>query len=360
MEIIKNVQLLRDYILLKYQSENTAKNYCGALTMFLAYFKDYPEPKAVSDEKIINYLLQIPGHSNRRTHHSAVKLFYRLKGQQHKFRFIPYPEKEDKLPIHVNKEEFFQMISVCNNEKHRLLITIMFDAGLRVSEVCNLKLQDIDRSNMVLNILRSKKRKDRKVKLSGILLTMINSYIITHNPDTYLFNGQGSLQYSVKSCQEVTKQLCEKAGIKKHFTPHKFRHGFAMTLLENGEHMTSIQNQMGHESAKTTEIYARINNAVIQKIESPVEQLMREKGAEIIKIKKLEIKEPQVKFIPMAEPACDKIYQVIFNGKQFELKQIKDHITAAPPSHQWAVNKDANYVIGWYEKKGYKVTEIKI
>lgn len=359
MEILKNTQLLRDYIMLKYQSHNTAKNYCSALTMFLVHFKDYPEPKAVSDEKIIDYLLQIPGHSNRRTHHSAVKLFFKIKGQPHKFRFIPYPEKEDKLPIHVNKEEFFQMVSVCQNEKHRLLITIMFDCGLRVSEVCNLKLENIDESNMLLNILHAKGRKDRKVKLSGILLLMIKSYYLTYKPDTYLFNGQGSLQYSIKSCQEVTKQLCEKAGIKKHFTPHKFRHGFAMTLLENGEDLRSIGNQLGHESEKTTEIYARMNNTVIQKIQSPLEQLIKEKGAGMIPMKEIEAKIEPVKLNDCVFPAMHKTYQVVFNGKQFEIRVMDNHITQAPANHQWTINKDAQYVIEWYQKKGYAITEIQ-
>ena len=294
MEILKNIQLLRDYIMLKYQSHNTAKNYCGALAMFLHHFKEYPEPKALSDEKIITYLLGIPGHSNRRTHHSAVKLFYKIKGQTHKFRFIPYPEAEDKLPIHVNKDEFYKMISVCTNEKHRLIITIMFDAGLRVSEVCNLKLSDIDRSNMVLNILGSKGRKDRKVKLSGILLQMIISYYYSYKPTTYLFNGQNILQYTPKSCQQIVKQLCAKAGISKNFTPHKFRHGFAMTLLENGETLSSIGNQLGHHSQKTTEIYARINNTVIQKIESPIEQIVREKRFIPLNSKQQQYIQPQL------------------------------------------------------------------
>lgn len=358
MEILKNVNLLRDYIMLKYESHNTAKNYCSALTMFLVHFKDYPEPKAVSDEKIIDYLLQIPGHSNRRTHHSAVKLFYKVKGQPHKFRFIPYPEKEDKLPIHVNKEEFFKMVSVCINEKHRLLITIMFDCGLRVSEVCNLKLQDIDESNMTLNILHAKGRKDRKVKLSGILLLMIKSYYLAYKPDTYLFNGQGSLQYTAKSCQEVVKQLCAKAGIQKHFTPHKFRHGFAMTLLENGENIRSIGIQMGHESDKTTEIYARMNNKVIQKIESPLEQLIREKGTGMIPMKEIKANEHPIEITPSILQAGEKIYRVVFNGKQFEINIMNGHITKAPDNHKWAINKDAEYVLGWYEKKGYAITEL--
>lgn len=355
MEILKNVRALRDHIMLKYGSLNTSKTYCNALTMFLAHFKQYPEAKAISDEKIIAYLLTIPGHSNRRTHHSAVKLFYKIKGQPHKFRFIPYPEKEDKLPIHVNKEEFFQMLSVCKNEKHRLIITIMFDAGLRVSEVCNLKLKDIDQSNMIINILGAKGRKDRKVKLSPILLQMIKSYYLAYKPNQYLFNGQGVLQYSIKSCQEVVKQLCSKAGINKHFTPHKFRHGFAMTLLENGETLSSIGNQLGHHSEKTTAIYARINNTVIQKIESPLEQIIREKGIELVKPISIE---PE-KVHHLISPLCHKKYQVLYNGKQFELGVENSFITTAPSNHQWAINKESEYVLGWFSRKGYEVTEIQ-
>lgn len=284
MEILKNVKLLRDHIMLKYGVDkyNTAKNYCGALEKFLIYFKDYPEPKAINDEKIVEYLLQIPGRSNRCTHHSAIKKFFYLKGQPHKFRFIPYPEKEDKLPIHVNKEEFMQMVNVCDNEKHLIIISVLFDCGIRVSELINLQLQDIDRSNMLLNIIQGKGRKDRKVKLTAYLLGLIDNYISNYNPQIWLLNGQkpkGTTEirpYTIKSCQEVVHQLTAKAGIAKHFSPHKFRHGFAMTHLENGETLSSIGNQLGHHSEKTTAIYARMNNKIIQKMESPLEQIMKE------------------------------------------------------------------------------------
>jgi integrase len=278
MEILKNVKLLRDHILLKYGTDKlaTATTYCGALTKFLYHFESYPEPKSISDEKIIEYLLAIPGRSNRCTHHSAIKKFFYLKGQPHKLKYIPYPEKEEKLPVHVNKSEFIQMINVCHNNKHRAIICLMFDAGLRVSEVVNLKIEDIDESNMLLNIIQGKGRKDRKVKLTPELLSIFHVYMSEYNPIFYLFNGQsGNAKYSIKSCQEVVKQLASKAGINKHFTPHKFRHGFAMSLLENGTDLNRIQNQMGHHSSKTTEIYARMNNSVIQKIESPLQQIMR-------------------------------------------------------------------------------------
>ena len=277
MEIRKNIELLRNYILLKYGIDrvNTANNYCCALAKFLNYFKECPEPKAISDNKIVNFLLTIPGRSNRATHHSAIKKFFMLKGQPGKIRFIPYPEKEDKLPVHVNLDEFLALITVCNNQKHRAIISLMYDCGLRVSEVVNLKISDIDSSNMQIIIIQSKGRKDRKIKLTQVLLALLRSYFVEYKPKDYLFEGQFKEQYSQRSCQEIVKQLCKKAGIKKNFSPHKFRHGFAMALLENGSTMAEIQNQMGHESEKTTKIYARMNNRVIQKIESPMEQLVR-------------------------------------------------------------------------------------
>lgn len=264
---------------------NTKKNYCCALNMFLEKHKSYSHLKDISDDVILKYLLAIPGRSNRCTHHSAIKLMLRLHGFKNKMRYIPYPEKEDKLPLHVNKNEFISMISVCKNNKHRAIICLMFDAGLRVSEVINLRLTDIDRSNMLLNIVQGKGRKDRRIKLTKVLLNILDVYISEKNPIIYLFNGQSdAAQYSIKSCQEIVAQLTIKAGITKPFTPHKLRHGFAMNLLENGESLDRIGNQMGHASQKTTAIYARMNNSVIQKIISPLEQIIKENSNSVLQL----------------------------------------------------------------------------
>lgn len=283
MEIINNVKSFRQFIMFKYKSENTAKNYGSAVTHFLSHFNECKEPKDINADMIIGYLMQYDNLSTRRNAHSAIKLFYRYKsknGESSKFRYIPYPEKPDTLPVHVNMNEFLQLIKVCENKKHRAIICLMFDCGLRVSEVVNLRLKDIDDSNMLLNIIQSKGRKDRKVKFTKQLYAVLMDYYNEYLPDEHLFNGQTikgivHKQYSIKSCQEVVKQLTKKAGITKDFTPHKFRHGYAMTLLENGATLDEIGNQLGHNSKKTTEIYARMNNNVIQKIESPLEQIMK-------------------------------------------------------------------------------------
>ena len=285
--IINVVKSFREFILFKYKSENTAKNYGSAVASFLSHYNVEKEPKDINADMIINYLMQFDNLSTRRNNHSAIKLFYKYKskhGESSKFRYIPYPEKPDTLPIHVNTNEFIQLFQVCDNLKHKTIICLMFDCGLRVSEVINLKLKDIDVSNMLLNINQSKGRKDRKVKFTKILLSVINEYYNQYNPIEYLFNGQFSNQYSVKSCQEVVKQLTKKAGISKGFTPHKFRHGYAMSLLENGATLDEIGNQMGHNSKKTTEIYARMNNKIIQKIESPLEQIIRSNNLPLLSL----------------------------------------------------------------------------
>lgn len=353
MEIRKNVELLRNHIMLKYGIDklNTADNYGRALYRFLIYFKDYPEPKSISDEKIIEYLLTIPGRSNRCTHHSAIKKFYYLKNQPHKFKYIPYPEKEDRLPIHVSKEEFMKMISVCKNNKHRALICLMFDAGLRVSEVVNLKIEHIDESNMILNVVQGKGRKDRRVKFTKVLLAVIRDYRLEYKPTIYLFNGQGdAAQYSVKSCQEVVKQLAKKAGIEKHFTPHKFRHGFAMTLLENGEDLSRIQDQMGHHSEKTTRIYARMNNKVIQDIESPLEQIVRENSA--MQKKKFLAATNDTRHKSIGLTSAYKIHNVKFGEKNISLSERNGKIVDATEGAKWAIGIFSYKALEWFQRKG--------
>lgn len=353
MDIGKVVKRVSDYIDQKYikkegeEISNTNRNYCSALKMFL-YHKEhvgYSHLKDISDDVILKYLLAIPGRSNRCTHHSAIKMMYRVHGFPNKMRYIPYPEKEDKLPVHVNKSEFIQMMSICKNNKHRAIISLMFDAGLRVSEVINLKIADIDESNMLLNIIQGKGRKDRKVKLTGVLLSILRAYMSEFNPIIYLFNGQsGSAQYSIKSCQEVVKHLSKKAGITKHFTPHKFRHGFAMTLLENRTTLDEIANQMGHHTTKTTEIYARINNKVIQNIESPLEQIMRENSHLINDTKK-----------KLTISSEETTYKILFNRKTYFLKAQNNKIIDAPEGAKWSIGVESEKAIGWFEKKGATV-----
>jgi len=279
-QIVNAVELFRDYIRFKYNSENTAINYGSAVTSFLAAFPEVSRPADINADQIIQYLLNnFPNLSSRRNAHSAIKLFYKFKsknGFSNKFRFIEYPEKPDTIPDHVTPEDFIQIMRSCNNVMHRCILMLGYDAGFRVSEVVNLKLTSIDFELMQLKIRQSKGRKDRIVKLSVILKNFIISHINKNHPVEYLFNGQGNApQYSVRSCEEILTTHCLKAGVK-HYKFHALRHGFAMALYEDGYSLETIRDLLGHSNVKTTEIYARKNNKVIQRTTSPVERIFIE------------------------------------------------------------------------------------
>lgn len=277
--VVSAVKEFRDYIMYKSDSESTAKNYGSAVASFLVAFPNASRPSDISSDDIIQYLLNnFPNLSSRRNAHSAIKKFYKFKsknGFSNKFRYIEYPDKPETIPDHVTKSEFIRLMQGCDNIKHRCVIMCGFELGLRVSEVTNLLLEKIDFELMQVKIKQSKGRKDRIVKLSNVFKHFLQEYIEKYKPKVYLFNGQFSLKYSVRSCEEILTKLCVKIKMKHHKF-HELRHGFAMALHENGVDIVSIQGMMGHASPDTTEIYARKSNLVIQRHMMPLEQILTE------------------------------------------------------------------------------------
>lgn len=283
MNVEKYVSDLRDFIQYKFGKTGTEKTYCGCVKLFLEKYKHIAQPKAITAKMIIDYLVSIPNLSTRSSAHSAIKFFYNFihpHGESSKFRYIPYPEKVEHLPNPVTKEEFIAIMKVCKNIKHQCVLMLAFDCGLRVSEVVKLKVTDIRSDIMQVQIRQSKGRKDRYVKLTEILLAFLRNYAKEYKPIGNLFYGQygKDTMYSVRSCQELLDTYRKKAGILRRIKFHENRHGYAMSLLENGTDIHKIQRNLGHVSAKTTEIYARMNNKVIQQTESPLEQILKEKA----------------------------------------------------------------------------------
>ncbi len=285
-EEIRNEQkLFREYIMAKYDSVNTADAYVPCIGKFLGHFKC--RPKDITADEIIRYLLTYDNLNSRRNNHSAIKLYYKHKsnnGFSNKFRFIPYPEKPQTLPNPISKEEFIAMINTTDNVKHKCILMLGFDCGLRVSEVINMPLTGLDFGKMQVRVIQSKGKKDRVIKMSSVLFNYLIEYLEKYKPEKWLFNGQvkkGSTQivkYDDRSCQQIVKNCAKKAGIKRNVTFHQNRHGFAVTLLENGTSLDTIRERLGHSSLKTTRIYAPLNNKEIQGTESPLEQIMRENG----------------------------------------------------------------------------------
>jgi site-specific recombinase XerD len=193
-------------------------------------------------------------------------MFYKLTGKQPlKFKHIEYPRSEKKLPQIIEKQFLLDQISKIENKKHKAIISLAYSTGMRVSEVCNLKITDIDSKRMIITIRQSKGKKDRIVKLSEKVLQLLREYHLEYLPKEYVFNGQFDLRYSERSCNQIVKKYL---GIDYHF--HLLRHSNATALLECGTDIRIIQKHLGHASSKTTEIYTHVSTAILQNMNLPI------------------------------------------------------------------------------------------
>lgn len=267
MNIGRYVQMYSDDLELKNYSSNTIENYKSQVAGFLKYFgKVATKPSEISEKQIKQWLLLANSINGRKHRISAVKLFYKLTGKQPlKFKHIEYPRSEKKLPQIIDKQFLLDQIEKITNTKHKAIIALAYSTGMRVSEVCNLKIKDIDSKRMIISINQSKGKKDRIVALSPKILEILLTYFTDYSPKEYLFNGQFDLQYSSRSCNQIVKKYL---GNDYHF--HLLRHSNATALLEAGTDLRIIQKHLGHSSSKTTEIYTHVSNLVLQNMNLPI------------------------------------------------------------------------------------------
>lgn len=184
------------------------------------------------------------------------------------------PRTQHRLPNVLSKEEVKKILDASVNEKHRVILSIVYGCGLRRSEVLMLEPQDIDRDRMLLSVRQAKGFKDRVVPVSVKLIDMIDGYLKRYRPEKYLIEGQkAGRRYSAGSVEKVFRMACDKAGIKKNITLHGLRHSYATHLLEAGTDLRYIQELLGHKSSKTTEIYTHVTDKSIQRIRSPFDDL---------------------------------------------------------------------------------------
>ena len=272
MEIPKRIELFRKDLELKNYSINTIENYVSQVSLFLRSFNGkYTEPSKIPERDIKDWLLQANSINGRKHRLSALKLFYKFTVRQPmKFRYIEYPKSERKLPQPLEVSEIQRMINVCENTKHRVIICLLYSTGIRVSELINLKLKDIDRAKGVIHIIQAKGNKDRQVPLDPSVLELLTYYYYEYKPKEYILNGQFGLQYSERSVNEMLKTIAAKAGIKKRVHAHLLRHSNATHLLESGTDISVIQRLLGHNSPKTTQIYTHISAAMVANVKTPM------------------------------------------------------------------------------------------
>jgi integrase/recombinase XerD len=205
---------------------------------------------------------------------NAIKFYYeRVLGGHRKVYLVDRPREEKKLPIVLSEKEVADLLIATLNLKHKAILTLAYSAGLRLSEITSVKLTDIDSKRMQIRIEQGKGKKDRYTLLSPKLLNLLRIYFTKYKPLKYLFEGPDKSQYSGRSVQLILQKYAVLAGIKKKISVHSLRHSFATHLLENGTDLRYIQNLLGHESSKTTEIYTHVTTKGFDKIKSPLDNL---------------------------------------------------------------------------------------
>ena len=177
------------------------------------------------------------------------------------------------MPEVLSEEEFVSVIQKIDNIKHKAIVLLIYSAGLRLSEVVNLRIKDIDSKRMKVFVQQAKGRKDRYTLLSKKVLPILRDYFKEYKPKDWLFEGAKGQRYSVSSVQSIVKAAYERAGIKKKVSTHTLRHSFGTHLLENGTDLRYIQSLMGHESSKTTELYTHITTKGFDQIQNPLDKL---------------------------------------------------------------------------------------
>lgn len=247
-------------------SQNTIQMYAHYMQRFLQKTGKYSQHLTGSDYE--NYLqtFQFSSVSQQNQIINALKFLYE-KVLEKKYQKVDFqrPRSEKRLPQIIEKSFLIEKISGVKNLKHKAILSVAFSVGLRVSEVVNLKITDIDSKRMIINVRKSKGNKDRIVPLSPSILALLREYFKQYRPVEYLFNGQNSPKYSVESCNKIVKN---HLGDEYHF--HLLRHSCFTSLLEAGTDLRIIQKVAGHASSKTTEIYTHVSTNVLSQINLPI------------------------------------------------------------------------------------------
>jgi len=264
---------------LQRKSINTVRVYTQAFTDFINYYST-KDLKEINYEDIKNYMLYLIekrkiSSSFQNQMINAIKFYYEQVLDQKKIPYfdIERPIKEKTLPPVLSVEEVQAIINTVTNLKHKAILLTIYSGGLRISELINIKIKDIDSKRESIFVKAGKGKKDRLTMLSKKLVVLLRLYIKEYRPKIYLFEGQDGGQYAVSSIQHIFHKACEDAKILKNATVHTLRHSFATHLHDEGVDIKIIKELLGHSSLKTTEIYTHLTFKSMKNIKNPLDNL---------------------------------------------------------------------------------------
>lgn len=261
-------------------SPMTIENYVSQFKAFLTFLLP-DDVHAITEARIKEYLLYLiedrkVSISTQNQAINAIKFYLErvLRGERKEY-YIERPIKDWKLPTVLSEAEVRDLLLKTGNLKHRCLLFFLYSAGLRISELLNLKPGDIDAGRGLIYVRAGKGKKDRVTLLSKVAYLYMEEYIKQYQPKQWLFQGRTGDQYSSRSVNQIIKRSGRLAGITKRISAHTLRHSFATHLLERGTDLRYIQTLLGHESSLTTERYAHVTKKGFEMLVSPLDNLAR-------------------------------------------------------------------------------------
>lgn len=275
----EKVDFFKKWMISKRLSDNTIKTYTEALKSFLLFFND-KRIEEINNQDVIDYNNEFIVKNKLSLSYqnqviNAIKKFFStIENKNIEIDIIHRPKREKRLPNVLSKEEVKLILDAHFNIKHKAMLSMIYSCGLRCGELLKLQPNDIDSLRGIVIIRRAKGKKDRITPLSNKMLELLRNYYRQYKPVKYLFEGiVPGEPYDQRSLQLVLKSAVEKASILKPVTLHWLRHSYATHLLESGTDLRFIQELLGHNSSKTTEIYTHVSTKNILQIRSPFDSL---------------------------------------------------------------------------------------
>lgn len=258
-------------------SPRTIQTYVGAVARFARHFKESPERLGANEIRAWQLHLHDRGlsFSTYNCASCALRFLYGVVlGLPDMTTLVPFARREKKLPTLLSQDEVRAMLSSIAHGRDRVVVTVAYACGLRVSELAALRVKDVDGARKLLHVHAGKGRKDRLIPLSDSLLKLLRNYWRVYRPEEWLFPGErNGTHVDPRTIQRAVKDAAKAAGITKVVTPHVLRHCFATHMLEAGIDLRVVQSLLGHNSAVTTFRYHHMTRAVVTATRSPLDIL---------------------------------------------------------------------------------------
>lgn len=253
-------------------SPRTIEIYSNCVSFFLKYIKW--NISMISRDQIISFILYLQSKNRApktlNIYKESIKFFVKEILKKDITIDIRLSKEPRKLPIVLSHDEILKIIDSIPNRKHKTMISLAYSAWLRVSELINLKVKDVDLDWLTLHIKWAKGQKDRITIFSEKLKSDLSYFINDKDLNNFLFESERWWILTTRTAQAIFFSWIKKAWIKKEATFHSLRHSFATHLLENGTDIRYVQSLLGHANIRTTQIYTQVTNPALKNIQSPL------------------------------------------------------------------------------------------